>query len=91
MEHRRVDIHGHLYQWVDFVCWEAVVARGGGSLLHAGMSFASLKEALDWIQDKPHFMLIERTCIRAYKIPSVVSDGNVSGVPDTGEKYPQKP
>lgn len=49
MEHRRVVIHDHTYQWVDSEIWEARVV--GGTAL--GRLFDSFNEALEWVQEKP--------------------------------------
>lgn len=70
MEHRRVDVHGHLYQWVDAICWEAVVVSTSPN---PGRIFFTLEEAFSYINMKPQFMLIEHKCIRAFKLPATGS------------------
>lgn len=70
MEHRRVDIHGHLYQWVDSTYWAARVHGAGGE---AHRYFFDLESALDWVENKPQFVLDELKCIRAFKLPATGS------------------
>lgn len=65
---RIVDLHGHKYHWIHDFRWTATVARGGGSPLNAGKSFDTLEEALNWVQDKPHFQLEQIVIIRAKKV-----------------------
>lgn len=66
MEHRRVEINDHPYQWVDSQMWEARVVGGAGP----GRLFDTFEEALNWVQCKPQFALIRVECVRAYKIRS---------------------
>ena len=67
---RIVDLHGHTYHWIHDVMWTASVVRGGGPSLNAGRTFDTLNEALDWVQDKPHFHLEQINIIRAKKVVS---------------------
>lgn len=88
MEHRRVKIHDHTYQWVDDEIWEARVV--GGTAL--GRLFDSFNEALEWVQEKPHFILVKIECVKAYKIRSeVVADGDVGRAPSAGKENPEEP
>lgn len=71
MEHKRIDIRGHLYQWVDSTCWTPVVVGGLG--IPASPHFFDLAEALVWVEQRPQFMLLEHKCIRAFKLPATGS------------------
>jgi hypothetical protein len=81
MEHRRVKIHDHLYQWVDAEMWEARVVGSATP----GRLFDTFEEALSWVQRKPHFMLIKVECVKAYKIRSPVQVSETAVV-DAGQQ-----
>lgn len=73
MEHRRVDIDGHLYQWVDSTCWQAIVMGATHLSSPSAKIFYNFEEAMAWVEQRPQFMLIECKCIRAFKLPATGS------------------